>query len=81
MVHVLQMHSDFYQKHNVHPMKSHVMILTQLPVFVLISLTLRNMAGYFGQLPQHGFSLEGGRWFRDLTSTDPTLCLPLALGE
>jgi len=67
-------------KHNVHPLKGVVVSLTQLPVWILISLTLREFAGRFTNTPREDFLTEGGLWFTNLTLADPTLVLPVSLG-
>jgi len=67
-------------KHNVHPLKGVVVSLTQLPVWILISLTLREFAGRFTNTPREDFLTEGGPWFTNLTLADPTLVLPISLG-
>lgn len=77
----VQCQSEFCEKHNVHPLKSLVVVLTQIPVWITMSLTLRTMTGYFGSLPQHGFLTEGGPWFQNLAATDSTLVLPIAFGK
>ncbi|XP_067939214.1 cytochrome c oxidase assembly protein COX18, mitochondrial-like [Watersipora subatra] len=75
-----QLSQDFYSKHNVHPLHSLVIMTTQLPLIVLVSLSLRNMAGYFGEPCLEGFTAEGGVWFSDLTMADPLFILPIFLG-
>lgn len=71
---------------NCHPMKSAIVVLFQLPMWVSLSVALRNMAF---MLPYHDIgaqvtymelSVGGILWFTNLTQPDPLHVIPLLLG-
>lgn len=69
------------EKHKVHPLKSFVVVMTQFPIWVTVSLTLRTMAGHYGSEPFDGFLTEGVPWCVSLLSPDASFILPLSLGK
>ncbi|XP_078477986.1 LOW QUALITY PROTEIN: cytochrome c oxidase assembly protein COX18, mitochondrial-like [Lampetra planeri] len=77
--------SQLYVRDNCHPFKASVLVWVQLPLWVSLSLALRNLS-----LDQSGESTSvslqselaagGALWFPDLTSPDSTWILPVCLG-
>uniref|UniRef100_A0AAQ4RZC1 Cytochrome c oxidase assembly factor COX18 n=1 Tax=Gasterosteus aculeatus aculeatus TaxID=481459 RepID=A0AAQ4RZC1_GASAC len=63
--------SQLYIRDNCHPFKASLLIWVQLPLWISLSLALRNLS-----LDQSG----GALWFPDLTSPDSTWILPICLG-
>lgn len=79
--------SELHVRDNCHPFKASLLVWIQVPVWVFVSLALRNFSTGGGRaaseagLPiQEEFSRGGALWFVDLTAPDHTLILPLALG-
>ncbi|XP_054847577.1 cytochrome c oxidase assembly protein COX18, mitochondrial [Eublepharis macularius] len=76
--------SELYVRDNCHPLKASLLIWIQIPVWVFVSIALRNFS--IGRPTSEGFSIQeqlstgGTLWFTDLTAPDPTLVLPIALG-
>ena len=77
---------ELYIKHNCHPLKSSFVMLTQIPLWISMSLALRNMCGAFKiqgiVLPTLTPDLGSGGmlWFSNLLLPDATLILPLITG-
>ncbi|KAM6451598.1 cytochrome c oxidase assembly protein COX18, mitochondrial [Liasis olivaceus] len=76
--------SELYIRDNCHPFKATLLIWVQIPVWVFVSVALRNLstgrADSEGLLIQQQFSTGGILWFKDLTLPDPTWILPVTLG-
>ena len=75
---------QLYSQEGCHPYKMAVLPWVQLPLWIALSLALRNMTGYFpGLTPPPGaaesFAVEGILWFQDLTLPDPYSVLPIVL--
>ncbi|ORX94085.1 hypothetical protein K493DRAFT_32535 [Basidiobolus meristosporus CBS 931.73] len=76
-----------YRQHRCQPIVSFLLPWVQMPLFITLSFTLRDMSGYpipwlglSGSNPISGFETGGLAWFTDLTSVDPTWTFPLAIG-
>ncbi|KAF7987164.1 hypothetical protein HCN44_011498 [Aphidius gifuensis] len=71
---------------NCHPMKSLVLVLVQVPIWVIVSAGLRNICFMLpSQTPRavkayQDLSLEGFWWIADLTAVDSYWILPVSLG-
>ncbi|XP_050429554.1 cytochrome c oxidase assembly protein COX18, mitochondrial isoform X2 [Adelges cooleyi] len=71
-------------RENCHPAKSTIVVWIQLPLWICMSIAIRNLTL---MLPPSNDALirfteltEGGiLWFTNLTDIDPTMCLPLIL--
>ncbi|XP_026573085.1 cytochrome c oxidase assembly protein COX18, mitochondrial isoform X2 [Pseudonaja textilis] len=76
--------SELYIRDNCHPFKTTLIIWVQIPVWVFISIALRNLSigrgDSEGLLIQQQFSTGGILWFKDLTLPDSTWILPITLG-
>ncbi|KAL3060945.1 hypothetical protein OYC64_009204 [Pagothenia borchgrevinki] len=71
--------SQLYVRENCHPFKASLLIWVQLPLWISLSLALRNLT--LDQSALHADLAAGGAlWFPDLTVPDSTWILPLALG-
>ncbi|XP_049584198.1 cytochrome c oxidase assembly protein COX18, mitochondrial isoform X2 [Syngnathus scovelli] len=71
--------SQLYVRDNCHPFKASLLVWVQLPLWIGLSLALRNLCAPHSLL--HTSLATGGTlWFPDLTSPDSTWLLPLALG-
>lgn len=83
-----KMISEFYKSEGLSPLKLSILPWTQLPLWFFLSLSLRNLAGFFPWqrnadvviLPCPEITYEGVLWFPDLTAADPTLIIPCAVG-
>ncbi|XP_071808513.1 cytochrome c oxidase assembly protein COX18, mitochondrial-like [Asterias amurensis] len=78
---------ELFVRDNCHPAKGSILLLVQLPLWVCLSLSLRNMTGTFGGAVYldpasvvPGLSTEGALWLTDLTLTDPYYILPVLVG-
>ncbi|XP_062404797.1 cytochrome c oxidase assembly protein COX18, mitochondrial [Sardina pilchardus] len=74
--------SELYVRDNCHPLKASVLVWVQLPMWVCISLALRNLslgATYSPSVCEE-LSVGGALWFPDLTLPDSTWVLPISLG-
>ncbi|XP_068704826.1 cytochrome c oxidase assembly protein COX18, mitochondrial-like [Montipora foliosa] len=78
---------DYYQSEGCNPLKIYILPWIQLPLWFFLSLSLRNLTGFFPSqrnsdvmLPCPEIAHEGALWFPDLTVADPTLILPFAVG-
>ncbi|XP_015272011.1 PREDICTED: mitochondrial inner membrane protein COX18 [Gekko japonicus] len=77
--------SELYIRDNCHPFKASLLIWIQVPVWVFVSMALRNFSigrtASEAELPiQEQLSVGGTLWFMDLTAPDHTLILPITLG-
>ncbi|KAM9356889.1 cytochrome c oxidase assembly protein COX18, mitochondrial [Symphorus nematophorus] len=71
--------TELYIRDNCHPFKASVLVWVQLPLWISLSLALRNLS--LDQSALHSQLAAGGAlWFSDLTSPDHTWLLPLCLG-
>lgn len=71
--------SQLYVRDNCHPFKASVLVWVQLPLWVSLSLALRNLSLDQSAL-QSELAAGGALWFPDLTSPDSTWILPVCLG-
>lgn len=79
---------DIYKRDNCNPLKLYLLPWAQLPLWILISLALRNISGFFPKgADQEGANLchpdlitGGFGWITDLSSSDPYCILPLIIG-
>ncbi|XP_032228236.1 cytochrome c oxidase assembly protein COX18, mitochondrial isoform X2 [Nematostella vectensis] len=79
---------ELYQGEGCNPIKMFLLPWIQLPLWILISLSLRSMTGTSysqrnsGDLPVlcPEMASEGALWFPDLLVPDPTIMIPLAVG-
>ncbi|XP_076025831.1 cytochrome c oxidase assembly protein COX18, mitochondrial [Genypterus blacodes] len=68
--------SELYVRDNCHPAKASVLVWVQIPLWIFLSVALRNLS-----LDQTSELAAGGAlWFPDLTSPDSTWILPVCLG-
>ncbi|XP_043826603.1 cytochrome c oxidase assembly protein COX18, mitochondrial isoform X2 [Dromiciops gliroides] len=77
--------SELYVRDNCHPFKATLLVWIQIPVWVFMSIALRNFslgtADSEGDISvQEQFSKGGVLWFPNLTVTDSTWILPISLG-
>ncbi|XP_053922116.1 cytochrome c oxidase assembly protein COX18, mitochondrial isoform X2 [Cuculus canorus] len=73
--------TELYVRDNCHPFKATLLVWVQIPLWVCVSLALRNCStGAAGSEVQEQFSTGGALWFRDLTAPDSTWILPVLLG-
>ncbi|XP_033024707.1 cytochrome c oxidase assembly protein COX18, mitochondrial [Lacerta agilis] len=76
--------SELYVRDNCHPLKAGLLVWIQIPMWVFVSMALRNFsvgrAAADGFLIQEQLSTGGVLWFPDLTVPDSTWILPIALG-
>ncbi|XP_008325013.1 cytochrome c oxidase assembly protein COX18, mitochondrial [Cynoglossus semilaevis] len=71
--------SELYIRENCHPFKTSVLVWVQLPLWISLSLALRNLS--MDQSVVHSDLATGGSlWFPDLTIPDSTWILPVCLG-
>ena len=75
---------ELYAQEGCSPYRVAILPWVQLPLWITLSFTLRNMAGVFpGLLPSEGvkasLASEGCLWFADLTQPDPYFILPVIL--
>ncbi|XP_021081722.1 cytochrome c oxidase assembly protein COX18, mitochondrial isoform X2 [Mesocricetus auratus] len=76
--------SDLYVRDNCHPFKATVLVWVQLPMWIFISVALRNFST--GAAHSEGVSVQeqlaagGVLWFPDLTAVDSTWILPVSVG-
>ena len=60
-------------------------LVTQIPIFISMTMAVRNLLGskFLGMqasLPKEGIQSEGLLWFEDLTAVDPTMITPIICG-
>ncbi|NXM67443.1 COX18 protein, partial [Serilophus lunatus] len=73
--------TELYIRDNCHPFKATLLVWVQVPLWVCVSLALRNCSvGATGSQVQEQFSSGGALWFTDLTAPDSTWILPVSLG-
>ncbi|XP_045388414.1 cytochrome c oxidase assembly protein COX18, mitochondrial isoform X2 [Lemur catta] len=76
--------SELYIRDNCHPFKATVLVWIQLPMWIFMSVALRNFST--GATNSEGFSVQeqlatgGVLWFPDLTALDSTWILPVSVG-
>ncbi|XP_069313762.1 cytochrome c oxidase assembly protein COX18, mitochondrial isoform X1 [Eulemur rufifrons] len=77
--------SELYIRDNCHPFKATVLIWVQLPMWIFMSVALRNFSTGAAN-SEAGFSVQeqlatgGVLWFPDLTALDSTWILPVSVG-
>ncbi|KAI7801655.1 cytochrome c oxidase assembly protein COX18, mitochondrial [Triplophysa rosa] len=75
--------SELYIRDNCHPFKASLLIWVQLPMWVCLSLALRNLSLGIGHVPlasDAALATGGTLWFQDLTLPDSTWIIPVSLG-
>ncbi|NXX49997.1 COX18 protein, partial [Tricholaema leucomelas] len=73
--------TELYIRDNCHPFKATLLLWVQVPMWVCVSLALRNCSvGAAGVEVQEQLSAGGALWFTDLTAPDSTWILPVSLG-
>ncbi|NXL48377.1 COX18 protein, partial [Podilymbus podiceps] len=73
--------AKLYIRDNCHPFKATLLMWVQIPMWVCVSVALRNCSvGAMDSEVQEQFSAGGALWFTDLTAPDSTWILPVALG-
>lgn len=71
--------SQLYVRDNCHPFKASLLVWVQLPLWISLSLALRNLSLDQSAL-QSELAAGGALWFPDLTVPDWTWILPICLG-
>ncbi|XP_061276427.1 cytochrome c oxidase assembly protein COX18, mitochondrial isoform X1 [Bos javanicus] len=77
--------SELYVRDNCHPFKATVLVWIQLPMWIFMSVALRNFSTGAAH-SEAGFSVQeqltagGVLWFHDLTALDSTWILPVSVG-
>ncbi|XP_060926273.1 cytochrome c oxidase assembly protein COX18, mitochondrial [Limanda limanda] len=71
--------AQLYVRDNCHPFKASVLVWVQVPLWVSLSLALRNLSLQESAV-QCDLAAGGALWFRDLSSPDSTWILPLGVG-
>uniref|UniRef100_A0A668UVX9 Membrane insertase YidC/Oxa/ALB C-terminal domain-containing protein n=1 Tax=Oreochromis aureus TaxID=47969 RepID=A0A668UVX9_OREAU len=74
--------SQLYIRDNCHPFKASLLVWVQLPLWISLSLALRNLTQNYevGYNLQGALAAGGALWFPDLTIPDSTWILPVCLG-
>uniref|UniRef100_A0A8C4VUZ2 Cytochrome c oxidase assembly factor COX18 n=1 Tax=Gopherus evgoodei TaxID=1825980 RepID=A0A8C4VUZ2_9SAUR len=76
--------SELYVRDNCHPFKASLLMWIQIPVWVFVSIALRNCSVGAADSEvlavQEQLSTGGTLWFTDLTVPDSTWILPVSLG-
>ncbi|KAJ7313379.1 hypothetical protein JRQ81_004690 [Phrynocephalus forsythii] len=76
--------TNLYIRDNCHPAKASLLVLVQMPVWVFVSVALRNFSigrtASEGAFIQEQLSTGGVLWFSDLTVPDSTWIIPISLG-
>ncbi|KAG8454219.1 hypothetical protein GDO86_000744 [Hymenochirus boettgeri] len=77
--------SELYVRDNCHPFKASLLIWIQIPMWIFVSLALRNISlgrtdNSAGEDVQKQLAEGGLLWFPDLTIPDSTWILPVSLG-
>ncbi|XP_053734270.1 cytochrome c oxidase assembly protein COX18, mitochondrial [Synchiropus splendidus] len=71
--------SQLYIRDNCHPFKASLLVWVQLPMWISLSLALRNLS--LDQSARHSdLAVGGALWFPDLTTPDSTWIIPVCLG-
>ncbi|KAM9795574.1 cytochrome c oxidase assembly protein COX18, mitochondrial [Neosynchiropus ocellatus] len=71
--------SRLYVRDNCHPFKASLLVWVQLPLWVSLSLALRNLSLDRPAL-RSDLAVGGALWFPDLTTPDSTWIIPVCLG-
>ncbi|KAM8733061.1 cytochrome c oxidase assembly protein COX18, mitochondrial isoform 1-T1 [Acanthopagrus schlegelii] len=71
--------SKLYVRDNCHPFKASLLVWVQLPLWISLSLALRNLS-LDQSAVQSNMKAGGILWFSDLTLPDSTWILPVCLG-
>ncbi|XP_072251187.1 cytochrome c oxidase assembly protein COX18, mitochondrial [Leuresthes tenuis] len=71
--------SQLYVRDNCHPFKASLLVWVQLPLWVSLSLALRNLSSAQSELHAE-LAVNGALWFSNLTVPDTTWILPVCLG-
>nr|XP_019966806.1 PREDICTED: mitochondrial inner membrane protein COX18 [Paralichthys olivaceus]XP_019966807.1 PREDICTED: mitochondrial inner membrane protein COX18 [Paralichthys olivaceus] len=71
--------SQLYVRENCHPFKASLLVWVQFPMWVSLSVALRNLSLH-QSVVQCDLAAGGALWFPDLTSPDSTWILPLGVG-
>ncbi|XP_003790140.1 mitochondrial inner membrane protein COX18 isoform X1 [Otolemur garnettii] len=83
--HMRRFVSELYVRDNCHPFKATVLVWIQLPMWIFMSVALRNLSTGAAH-SEAGFSVQeqlangGVLWFPDLTALDSTWILPVSVG-
>ncbi|XP_067851671.1 cytochrome c oxidase assembly protein COX18, mitochondrial isoform X2 [Heptranchias perlo] len=76
--------SELYVRDNCHPFKTSLLIWVQLPLWIFISIALRNLSLAASETAAEpavqDLAVGGVLWFPDLTLPDSTWILPISLG-
>ncbi|XP_054028630.1 cytochrome c oxidase assembly protein COX18, mitochondrial [Dryobates pubescens] len=73
--------TELYVRDNCHPFKATLLPWVQVPMWLCVSLALRNCSvGAAGPEVKEQLSAGGTLWFPDLTAPDSTWILPVSLG-
>ncbi|XP_053317616.1 cytochrome c oxidase assembly protein COX18, mitochondrial [Spea bombifrons] len=77
--------SELYVRDNCHPFKASLLIWIQIPMWIFVSIALRNIsfatpASSVGDAVQKQLAEGGALWFPDLTLPDSTWIIPISLG-
>ncbi|XP_023108826.1 cytochrome c oxidase assembly protein COX18, mitochondrial isoform X3 [Felis catus] len=77
--------SELYVRDNCHPFKATVLVWIQFPMWIFMSIALRNFStgathSEAGFSVQEQLANDGILWFRDLTALDSTWILPISVG-
>ena len=76
-----------YHKFDCHPIKSFILPLMQIPLFISMTWAIRDLAGakflWFDAPLSHavGIETEGLMFIQDLSTIDPTLITPILVGS
>lgn len=78
---------EYYIKENCHPLKGFASVLTQLPIWLSLSFSLRHLSGSFywadktqaAQFIAEGMKTEGTLWFSNFFTPDQLYILPIIL--
>lgn len=70
---------ELYKLQSCHPLKTFLLPWIQIPLFISVSLSIRNLAAYpsYSHTIAPGFNTEGMLWFTDLSVSDPFCVLPV----
>ncbi|KAI5968129.1 COX18 [Candida theae] len=77
---------QLFKKHNVQIWKNFILPTFQVPLWIIMSLTMRDLSGWSSWDNLHNKALdpslyvEGCLWFQDLAVADPMHVFPLILG-
>lgn len=76
--------TKLYQERGINPLGGCLPLLVQMPIFIGIFYVIRHFGGFEGgfggvsvQASEPSFKQGGLLWFTDLSSSDPTLILPI----